>query len=443
MTEFLKNNPIALRHCLLYLFIQVKSVDNAFDDFCETFGPGVIKKKEFQFWLYLFEQGIVYLDEQPVTDIREFIRNDKHALRVCVMYEWLCVKRFLEKTKQFFVETRPLPVFIRYMHFCKVIGDDAMEFSEFDFWFYRFVSGEFDLNFERDKDKKIYELMDMPIDIMRKIVEYLDIVNRMALEKTSQSLRLFSQDQKLFHGHLAFEVYENSATIDFGKGRCISYTNEGNDCLMEFRNRKRVLRGVLFLKQALQDFKKIFKHPMLYLGTLATGRCIEDALTFTHLLHVKHLIFSAYSMKTLLNILPSLKPGYLTRITIDIDLNEITIRELVEMEQWKQAKYFNMRDYLFVGPLRHLYHFDEFTIVRQQLFVDDVREMKEMLLKSLDFERCHLRFHDSVDRIAIMQEFGGPIEGSVDTCHYPIPNSTEYFKIIVRYYSITIERKKK
>ncbi|CAL2046909.1 unnamed protein product [Caenorhabditis brenneri] len=457
MAEFLKNDPIALRHCLLYIFLQQKSIEKPFEDFCETVGPGVIKKKEFQFWFAVFEQGIVYLDEQPVADISEFIRNDKHALRVCVMYEWLSAKRDLEKTKQFFIKTRPLPVFIRYMHFCEVIGDGAMEFSDFDFWFYRFANGEFNLNFERDKELKIYELMDMPFDIMRNIVEYLDIPNRMSLERTSQSLRLFSQDQKLFHPYLKLDVYDDGGCIDYGKEDQIEYKKKKNDCVKKYRSRVRVLRGVSYMKKAFQDFKKILENPKLYVNTLTItslcedselfGKCIEDALKFTHLLHVKHLILSGYSRKALLNTLPSLKPGYLTTVTLNIDLDKAAIEKIVEMEQWKQAKYFIMGFKGFVGPLRHLYHFKQFTVGREELFIDNVREIKELLLKSPDFEKCNLRFPVRFpmfndETIPIMQVFGGPIKGSSKICHYQIPNSTEYFEIIVSYDVLTIERKK-
>nr|ACI49142.1 hypothetical protein Cbre_JD19.001 [Caenorhabditis brenneri] len=423
MTEFFKKNPIALRHCLLYIFLHEESIDKLFDDFCEPVGNDLIKKEEFQFWFALFEQGIVYLDEQPVADISEFIRNDKHALRVFIMYEWLSAKRDLEKTKQFFIKNRPLPVFNRYMHFCNMIGEDVMEYQEFDFWFYRFANGDFNLNFERDKNKKIYELMDMPIDIMRNIVEYLDIIDRMSLERTSQSLRLFSQDQKLFHGHLAFDVYE-CVSISFEEEHQIHYEDKGNDCLMEFRGRVKILRGVSFLKQALQDFKKVLENPRLYLHTLTISflswpmnidsleKQMEDALKFTNLLHVKHLSLRTRSMKTLLNTLPFLKPGYLTRITIDNDLDEATIGELVKMDQWRQAKYLCMGTRLFDGPLRHLSHFHKFTVAREEMLIDDVRGMKEILFDSPDFDGCTMYLYNRADKVTIMQVFGGPVEGN-------------------------------
>ncbi|EGT31748.1 hypothetical protein CAEBREN_25103, partial [Caenorhabditis brenneri] len=295
----------------------------------------------------------------------------------------------------------------------------------------------------------------------------LDIVDILSLEKTSQSLRLFSQDRKVFHSNLTFEADWKSANISFGRRACISYKNEGNDCVIEFRNRKKVLRGVSCLKQAFQDFKTILANPNFFLGTLimwssceeskSLGGCIEDALKFTHILRVEHIHLHAQSMKTLLNILPYLKPGYLTTITIDIDSDEAVIEKVVGMDQWKHAKYFHMRSNRFIGPLRHLYHFKEFDVRYNELSVEDVREMKEVqffqlfhhnnlfqiLLKSPEFEECTLYLRGSVDRIVIMQVFGGPINGSSKICHYPIPNSTDYFEIFVGDILIKILRKKK
>ena len=92
----------------------------------------------------------------------DFFKNNPTALRHCIRFEVLQGTSFKEA----------------YSKFCKTIGEDFMEYREFDFWYYRFLNGEFDLNYEKDKDKKIYELMDMPIVVMEKIVDNLDFFDR-------------------------------------------------------------------------------------------------------------------------------------------------------------------------------------------------------------------------------------------------------------------------
>ena len=74
------------------------------------------------------------------------------------------------------LENESLSLFAKFSDFCKVIGNDAMKYSEFEFWFYRFSNGEFDLDIEMEKNQKT--LLDMPIVVMVKIVENLDIFDR-------------------------------------------------------------------------------------------------------------------------------------------------------------------------------------------------------------------------------------------------------------------------
>ncbi|EGT43933.1 hypothetical protein CAEBREN_20757 [Caenorhabditis brenneri] len=63
MPEFLQSHPMALHHCILYEFLQGKSAEWAFDDFCKTVGNDVIDKKEFQFWFNRFADGRFYKKE--------------------------------------------------------------------------------------------------------------------------------------------------------------------------------------------------------------------------------------------------------------------------------------------------------------------------------------------------------------------------------------------
>nr|ACI49140.1 hypothetical protein Cbre_JD18.001 [Caenorhabditis brenneri] len=179
MTEFLKNNPIALSHCRLYERLQKKSVEIAFTDFCRVVRKEAIKKEEFQKWFDQFKQGIF---DESIDDMRNTLRNDKYALRACVFCESLKYKQ-LEKNisesyrfwKNDLIDSRSYSV---YKDFCEVIGDDVMEYRDFDFWFYRFLNGGYDISFERNREQKVYELSDMPIDIIGNVVEYLDMFDR-------------------------------------------------------------------------------------------------------------------------------------------------------------------------------------------------------------------------------------------------------------------------
>ena len=42
-----------------------------------------------------------------------------------------------------------VPIDKSYENLCKVIGNDAIAFYDFQFWYYRFLSGKQDLDFDR------------------------------------------------------------------------------------------------------------------------------------------------------------------------------------------------------------------------------------------------------------------------------------------------------
>lgn len=379
MTEFLKNNPISLRHCLLYVFLQEKSAGNAFYSFCKTVGSDFIERKEFLFWFKQFKQGKFDDKEQPLPDIREIIRRDKHALRVCVLYEWMIMKKELvSMMERWYYQNKALPVFKKYQSYCKVLGDDVMNYPVFDFWFYRFVNGEYDLNYERDNDNKIYELTDLPLDIMRNILDYMRIFDRMSLAGTSRSLKEFIESQKSSYKKLDFLIDHKTAEVCFEHRSIVIekreygfYRKPEPECLrtikkidlLGFPYNKKLINGVPYWKRGVQELESILNLPKLHLEVFRfqhpRGFDAVDALeavfkSIQHL-HVKKLSFRSYSMKSLLNILPIFKPGYLTTIDFDvIDSKPCHLEELVEMEQFKQAKYLSTNESSFYGLQNHL-----------------------------------------------------------------------------------------
>lgn len=442
MAEYLKNNPVALRHSLLYLYLQENSVDEAFDDFRETVGPGVIKKKTLRHWFNQFEKGKFGDEEQPFDNIVDVLRSNKQALRACVMYEWLNIRDSLELMEYLFrTGKKRWPVLTVYDNFCEVIGNDVMKYPEFEFWFYRFESGEYGLSYERDNE--LFELKNMPVDIMKNIVKYLNIFDRLSLARTSQSLKTFVEDEKSFNRFLYLTICDQTAIISL-ENRFFSIQNEGDDCRrmsgLVYEGNGKLIEGVTYWKQALTDFMNVINFPKLHVVHL----CFELFLwqrsdeTFDYAieslempiqqLHVKQLTLCASSMKLLLKIVPVLTPGYLTTITIEHVSDEAVMAKVVEMEQWKQAKNFTMRHHLFGCPLHHLYHFKAFSVRVTILTVEDVRQMKEILFKSPDFEHCSISV-DSLDMNAIRHELGNAMQERPNTYYYSSSNSTEYFEI--------------
>ncbi|CAL2046891.1 unnamed protein product [Caenorhabditis brenneri] len=450
MTEFLKNNPIALRHCILYEFLRKNPLEESFNAFCKTVGDDAYKKEEFKFWFNQFEQGRFDAknDDGPITDMKDVLRNDKYALRTCILYESLKYRQSERNN-----ESLQHPSFSAYQNFCNVIGEDVMEYREFDFWFYRFLNGLMDLNYEKEEHNKVYELMDMPIHIMEHLVKYLDIHDRQELAKTNRSLRTFTEDQKLNIQHLTLNINRDNVLINVECEDDIEYKWTADGCIKVFKKSEQLFRGVPHWKQAFLDLKSFLKYPKLHLNTLEIDCFIEhyfydhldpslipflpdeisdelkSAFQFTHHVNVKNLILFANPKNPILSVLPFLKPGYLT--TINSEIHDSMIDQLVVLEQWKQAKCFDTYYCIFLSPLRHLYHFEKFFVNIWTQSLEDVGEMKEILFKSPDFKMCSLKLDYPIEMDIIGREFGDAIHENPNVYRYPIPDSnemTEYFK---------------
>ncbi|KAF1754458.1 hypothetical protein GCK72_021021 [Caenorhabditis remanei] len=145
MSEFLKNNPTALRACIFYEYRRTKNVEEAFKNFCEAIGDDVIEYVDFEYWFYRFYHGNLDFDHDrsadPKTliltdlptemlneiignlDIRksdlrqrmsEILKNNPTVLRACIFYEFLREKNVEEA----------------YKNFCKTVGDDVIDYSD-------------------------------------------------------------------------------------------------------------------------------------------------------------------------------------------------------------------------------------------------------------------------------------------------------------------------
>ncbi|EGT35900.1 hypothetical protein CAEBREN_01071 [Caenorhabditis brenneri] len=287
---------------------------------------------------------------------------------------------------------------------------------------------------------------------MEKIVEYLDIFDRIKLAKTSRSLQTFVADQKVFHYILKLHILHKRATLSFGNSVYIEYVRDGDDCLKYYKKRETLVRGVAYWKQAILDFTSVLKNPKLYLHTLVIESTVdnenvfsdlEDAFKFNHHLNVKYFILKEYSSYKLPNFLPSLKPGYLTFINIGSHIPRgDSMNSVFEMEQWKQAKCFVLDFADFIWPLHHLYHFEGFAVLLETFSVENVRQMKEILFESSDFKKGLLNTSGPIDKSIFDQEFGDALREDPFIYHYPIPNSTDYFEIKVGRWTLEVQRQK-
>ncbi|CAL2047201.1 unnamed protein product [Caenorhabditis brenneri] len=245
-----------------------------------------------------------------------------------------------------------------------MIGNDAIAFYDFQFWYYRFLSGKQDLDFDRSSEPDPLQFSDLPIDVVGLIVDKLEVVERLMLRKVSKPLRDLVEKQDFHCTKITVSCGNNLIVVSYGKGQGIYAKNEKAVKLNKRLNYGRdalVIHGDDYESEAFNDLAWILKRPRLQIERLDLSKmlpCFENALAFKfynkikfmlkslkHQISVKKLDLQPECPDDILAILPYLKPGYLEEISIkdfrplhDWRGAERKIQQIIQLDQWKQAK---------------------------------------------------------------------------------------------------------
>ncbi|PIC14754.1 hypothetical protein B9Z55_026950 [Caenorhabditis nigoni] len=349
--------------------------------------------------------------------------NDDHALKSFILDEVL--------QKQ--------PIFDSYRKLCEFFEHDAMEYPDFEFWFYRFYHGSRDFNYDRKADPKPKTLMDMPVKLMQKIAGNLDPF------------------ESVFHEKLEWHLNEKKFVCK----------PDGNGCTFLKRNRLKMEKSEKnFIKKGLEHLTPIFKMPNLQVNHL-TIMVWDPIPELDNLLpascHVKIALINGYSIGIIL-LLQSINPKQIALINgysigIILLLQSINPKHLVslviggcrerigredyevifETEQFKTAKHaaflwhvkFNVEDLVI---FRHLIHFQ--CWLDSDIGPEEILRMRDIFSTFEEFASCDLEFH-STEEIFPMGRFAealgaeipiGPLaegEGWTINHRYKIPKSND------------------
>lgn len=113
------------------------------------------------------------LIEKKRVQKTNLLRNSKSATRAFIL------SLYLQK----------IPVFEAYSKFCGVLGDELMEYREFDLWYYQIGNGDADLDCEMSWDPESRGLSDMPLAIVHNILENIPPLERFVIRDVSSNLR--------------------------------------------------------------------------------------------------------------------------------------------------------------------------------------------------------------------------------------------------------------
>ncbi|PIC14673.1 hypothetical protein B9Z55_026901 [Caenorhabditis nigoni] len=211
----------------------------------------------------------------------EVIKNNDRAMKTVILYEALQKK----------------PIFGSYRRFCHLVGNDAMEYRDFEFWYYRFYHGQTDFDYDRSEDPVSKTIMDMPVSLMYKITENLDPVERSNLRRMNKSLKAVADSHvpvfekiKIYgsDGYLNWELNDKSFDCHKKEYGCDLFTPT-----------HRIKSGQSFMKKSLEYLSPLFKIPKiqvnhLFLTLMSQSPALDDLLPAPF--HAKSVKLDAFNM---------------------------------------------------------------------------------------------------------------------------------------------------
>ncbi|CAB60570.1 F-box domain-containing protein [Caenorhabditis elegans] len=352
-------------------------------------------------------------DENP--NAVTHIRNNKIALRACISYEYLIGKSSFEA----------------YKSFCKQMGDDIMEYGEFDFWFYTLGKEGVALDSEISWNPKSKLLGDMPNEILVKIMDIQDPINRIVIRKVSQRFRsLFDVMDPGFKSfkcvldtsEVEVVLKDNYTPRDDSYSEADDYNSEYEDDYDDYErllkdtiiydedirekshvnvrcgNRVKQMKDELYYERAAKDLLVILKNPKLRLeqfifkfGSSLAYSDLNQAENFASILkscspiHAKQVRVEypdlAFDASKILSLF---QPKALTNIKLKCS-NLADISAIFELEQWKNAKSVEINSFTKF-PIGNLFHLSQFSVKLESFSVDDAIKIRDILLKSPSFQ---------------------------------------------------------
>ncbi|PIC29608.1 hypothetical protein B9Z55_021133 [Caenorhabditis nigoni] len=324
-------------------------------------------------------------------------------------------------------------MFAAYERMSKVIDID---YPEFDFCFYRFLRGEFDLNFEYNPEQ-IPSFSDLPFETVRKIVKKLNFLERCRIRNLSYNLRNIVDDTKIGMDLIDIRLNYLRISVDV-KAYLFKYFRIRDTCVVEYGPQRKEFKGENFLEFASSDLSILLStskidHLNITISDIESFINFENILSSLNAkLHVKQLSLTIPSIGQFVEILSYLKPETLEDVKIEYDhwFND-------QLEQTKA-----LRLQASISPVEYLINFPNIRGV-QFRYIDSLQleKIKEALLKLHNMKSLYFRLtHDYRIDVNEMNNIFGPIEVG-GAHHLDIPNTNAYYEIIADWFGMSIKKR--
>ncbi|CAO4382259.1 unnamed protein product [Caenorhabditis nigoni] len=355
-----------------------------------------------------------------------FINDNPHYLKICILYEVLQKK----------------PIFDSYRDFCETVGQDPMEYPDFEFWYYRFYHGSRDFDYDRSVDPKPKTIMEIPVGSMTKIVEYLDPVERSRLRSMNHTLNgVVDSFPQVFE---KIDITVSNTYIQW------TLNSKMFCCFKNIRGCKLYLPNCLVdksekchIKISLEYLAPLMQIPNIQVNHFSLN-LLDEKLDCDDLFSIPINAKSVYIYsEQIVKFLSAMNPGYLESISLN-SLERFNYQTIFDTDQFKQAKSVEFDTLSTTFKLEELVNFSHLRSFKCRVWtnneIEDVVRIRDILSTFEKLESCELECHGRWDSVP-MREFAealgeeipvGPLVQQATITHrYQIPESNEFleFKI--------------
>ncbi|PIC14764.1 hypothetical protein B9Z55_026955 [Caenorhabditis nigoni] len=377
--------------------------------------------------------------------IPEILKNNDHYLKSCILYE-VAMKK---------------PIFDSYQSFCNVVGQDVMEYQDFEFWYGRFCEGELDFDYDRSMDSaEPKTLMDMSTKLMRKITDDLNPVERRYLRSMNQDLKkyidsfptvfenisLIAVENQLFWklNENEYECKTEGDGCTFSKPKCLKIEKSDEDCYVCKKSEKITeTYEKSYMKKGLEYLTPLFKIPNLqtnHLRFVSTIQSPELDAILPVPFYAKSGYIQEFNFDNLVQHLSILKAGFLEEFTIKYDppFGIELLTKIFETEQFKQAQGVKFHCYLDINVegLIHFSHLKQFFCAVNAIEPEEILRIRDIISTFKNLGKVRIQFDRNESPIRQFAEVldeeipEGPVESF--THRYQIPESNRTLEMTIR-----------
>ncbi|EGT43964.1 hypothetical protein CAEBREN_21977 [Caenorhabditis brenneri] len=363
----------------------------------------------------------------------EVFETNEIAYRSCILYEAVR-KTPLEDAYKNMKEVKP-----------------NVEYSDFEYWYYRFSNGQHDLKHDRSKDPKSLGFSDMPIDVVDNIIGYLGLVDKLSTRKVCRQLRAVIDKQSSKFGDVGLTIDEESCEVCYEDSTIEYSAVENENCLLKSPRKTISLKGDDWM-MALEEFASVITHPKWSFQSVSIVISRKDShpenerklllffnsLLSNHQIHVDSLYMNAYSFESLAMLLPHFKTDTLSFCPLFPleDTQENLFEAILKMDRWKNLTKIHIDRFPDGFPIEALFHVRECDVRSVELTENRLTKIRDILFKTPTF--AHFEFRDEKDEnredlpVLIDRVMGAHDAYNSHDKVYRIENSKDYIQISIK-----------